>query len=750
METKERILIIEDSEDIITFLTESILHPNGYDTLVSRDGQDGLRRALEERPDLILLDLNLPRMTGMEILKVLQERGSDTPVILMTFYGSEEIAVEAFRLGVKNYIVKPFKSQEVIEAIEDALGEGRLRQAKERLTDELMRTNKQLEQRVRELTMVYEITQAMAKLMDLETLLSRMVEASVFLSKAEEGMLFLLDAETQELHLRAAKGVGEKYAQGLRLRADDSLIGKVVQTGEPLRVASAEHRLELKVKTGYLVNSLLYVPLKLRDEIRGVLGVSNRVSDRAFSSADQHRLNILADHAVIALENARLYQAEQRRAFQLAMTSHLSQRISSILELDALLSEVVELLKQSFGYYYAQVLLRHKRDQLVMREGTGEIGQSIKESLYQLPIDDQTIVGWSANHGETLCVNSVRREPRFRPHELLPATMAELAVPLRAGSEVIGVLDIHSDEEKAFDFDDEIILQMLGDQIAVAIQNAVSYQRMRKQAEVLNTLTQIPAATISAESVDEMLKKLMKGINGILPVEAGSLLLIDDATKELEFKIALHGRREKLAQFRLQLGQGIAGWVAQHGEPLLVDDVREDPRYYPQIAQAIGFEARSILCVPLKTKQRVIGVIEVINRLGRGADTRFTEDDLEILTALAAPIALALDSARLYEMAQRQITDAQRETLASMSQYVYEPLKAFATNTYALKAGIERGTITCADDTLDQLLTSMERRIAQMASLTQVLNTFASPDSTPQDWESLEQTLDKLKAKYGS
>lgn len=750
MQIKERILIIEDSEDIVTFLTESILHPNGYDTLVSRDGEDGLRRALEDRPDLILLDLNLPRMTGIEILKVLHKKGADTPVILMTFYGSEEIAVEAFRLGVKNYIVKPFKSQEVIDAVEDALAEGRLRQEKERLTEELMRTNKQLEHRVHELTLLYEITQAMAKLMDLETLLSRMVEASVFLSKADEGMLFLLDTETDELYLRAAKGVGEKYARGLRLRAEDSLIGKVVRTGEPLRVASAEDRLELKVKTGYLVNSLLYVPLKLRDEIRGVLGVSNRVSDRAFSSADQHRLSILADHAVIALENARLYEAEQRRAFQMAMTSHLSQRISSILDIEALLSEVVELLKQSFGYYYAQILLRHEPGQLVMREGTGEIGQIIKDSLYQVPIDDQTVVGWAANHGETLCVNSVQQEPRFQPHELLPATMAELAVPLRSGNELIGVLDILSDQEGAFDFDDETILQLLGDQIAVAVQNASSYQRLRRQAEVLNTLTHIPTATTSAESVDEIVKKLMEGINGILPVEAASLLVIDDATKELDFKITLHGRREKLAQFRLQLGQGIAGWVAQHGEPLLVDDVRDDPRYYPQIAQTIGFEARSILCVPLKTKQRVIGVIELINRLGRGADTRFTQDDLEILTALAAPIALALDSLRLQETPEGQITDAQREILASMSQYVYEPLKAFATNTYALKAGIETGTIACTDDTLGQLLTSMERRIAQMASFTQILNALCSPDSSPQDWATLEQTLERFRVKYDS
>lgn len=578
--TKERILIIEDSEEVVDFLRDSILGPSGYQTLVARDGQEGLRSALEDNPDLILVDLNLPRMTGMEILKVLQQRGSDIPAILMTFYGSEEIAVEAFRLGVKNYIVKPFKAEEVLAAVEGAFGEGRLRREKSVLTDELVSANKQLEQQVRELTTLYEITSAMATLMDLETLLSRLVEAAVFLTRADEGTLFLIDKETQELCLRAAKGVGEKYARGLRLRVQDTLIGKVVTTGEPLRVASPEDRLDLKVKTGYLVGSLLYVPLKLRDEITGVLGVSNRVTTRAFTSADQHRLNILADHAVIALENARLYEAEQRRAFQLAMTSHMSHRITSILDLDGLLSEVVELLKQDLGYYYAQVLLQDGSDFLTMRQGTGDAGQRIRKSAFRVQIDDDSIIGWAANHGETLCANDVHQEPRFHPHELLPETKAELAVPLRAGGAVVGVLDIHSNEKNSFDGDDEIILQMLGDQIAVAIQNARSYERLK--------------------STEGEMSQALRGI------------------------------------------------------------------------------------------------------------------------------------------------------LAPMAEYAYVPLKAFATNTYTLKAGVQRGTISCTDDTLTNLLSSMERRIEQMASLTELFNLAASPATSAEDWRNLEQRFEKVKGKHAS
>jgi two-component system NtrC family sensor kinase len=308
LETRERILLIEDSQDVVEYLRDTILKPAGFETVIANTGQEGLHLAVEEHPDLILLDLNLSHMTGMEVLRGLRDTVPAIPVTLLIFAGSEQIAVEALRLGVRNYVVKPLKSQEVLKAIEDGLRETRLRREKELLTAELMRANRQMERRVRELTMLYGITQAMTNLLDLETLLSRVVEAAVFLTNADEGMLFLIDEETGELYLRVAKGVGDKRASTVLLPARDSLIGQVVKTGEPLRIASSDPRLDLTVKTGYMVNSLLYVPLKLKAESKGVLAVSNRVSDRAFSRTDQSRLDLLADHTVIALENARLQE----------------------------------------------------------------------------------------------------------------------------------------------------------------------------------------------------------------------------------------------------------------------------------------------------------------------------------------------------------------------------------------------------------------------------------------------------------
>lgn len=308
---RERVLVIDDSADIRSFLQEMVLGPRGYIVTTATDGQSGFEAALAQKPDLILLDVNMPRMTGLEVLEALREHDFSAPVILMTFYGSENIAVQAFRLGVRDYVRKPFEVQEVLSAIDRALTESRLRQERERLMRELAATNQQLQRRVTELGTLYAIGQAVATVLDLEKLLNRVVEAAVYLTHADDGGLFLVDRESGELYLTAAQGFGKAQAQGMRLRVEDSLIGQVIKSGTPLQFSAEAGGIDLKVKTGYLVHSILYVPLRIKNQVIGALGVANRVRKYTFTQEDQFRLLALADYAAIAIENARLYEATQ-------------------------------------------------------------------------------------------------------------------------------------------------------------------------------------------------------------------------------------------------------------------------------------------------------------------------------------------------------------------------------------------------------------------------------------------------------
>jgi two-component system NtrC family sensor kinase len=147
----------------------------------------------------------------------------------------------------------------------------------------------------------------------LDAILARIVEAAVFLLQAEESSIMLRDRETNELYLRAQRGLGEKQARGFNLKIEDTLIGSVVQTGQPVRLArDSEGDERLKVVTGYLVNALLYVPLTLRGKVIGVLGVANATAHRAFNEHDQRLMEALADYATLAIEVARQHKELQR------------------------------------------------------------------------------------------------------------------------------------------------------------------------------------------------------------------------------------------------------------------------------------------------------------------------------------------------------------------------------------------------------------------------------------------------------
>jgi signal transduction histidine kinase/FixJ family two-component response regulator len=302
----ERVLIVEDSLDILSFLAEDVLPYHGYQVAAATTGQEGLDKLSSTDPDLLLLDLELPDMSGIDILKRVQEDETDIPIVLMTAYGSESIAVEAFRLGAKDYIIKPFTTEQVIEVLERTLIETRLRREKAELTDSLQR-------RVEQLTILSAVGKSVVSLMDIEELLSRIVEAGVYLTSAEEGFLLLVDRESDDLYLRAAKNLGNDQTQGFRLKVDDSLAGEVVRTGKPVRRGGKGTGRDFKVKTGYLVRSLLHMPLVLKGEVIGVLSVDNQLSAVEFSEEDQYLLSTLADYAAISIENSTLYEELRKK-----------------------------------------------------------------------------------------------------------------------------------------------------------------------------------------------------------------------------------------------------------------------------------------------------------------------------------------------------------------------------------------------------------------------------------------------------
>jgi HD-GYP domain-containing protein (c-di-GMP phosphodiesterase class II) len=166
-----------------------------------------------------------------------------------------------------------------------------------------------------------------------------------------------------------------------------------------------------------------------------------------------------------------------------------------------------------------------------------------------------------------------------------------------------------------------------------------------KKIAQLRTLVEVSALISSTLETKVVRQRAMEAATLLLGAEVGSLLLVDHERNELYFEVALGEKGETLKEIRLKMGEGIAGWVAEHGEPLLVEDVRTDPRFFSSADRKSAFVTRNMVCAPVRSRDRTLGVLQAINK----RDGAFTQDDLEGLVALAQQVAPAIENANLFE-----------------------------------------------------------------------------------------------------
>ncbi|MBI3266054.1 MAG: SpoIIE family protein phosphatase [Chlamydiae bacterium] len=173
-----------------------------------------------------------------------------------------------------------------------------------------------------------------------------------------------------------------------------------------------------------------------------------------------------------------------------------------------------------------------------------------------------------------------------------------------------------------------------------------SEKSLLQQIQKLYGVIEASTLVISELDINEVLRLVMEIAKKVVNAEASSLLVLDAKTGLLGYEVALGEKGEEVKQkFSLKLGQGIAGWVAEHGKPLLVEDAQKDERFFKGADQSTGFKTRSILCVPMKVHDKITGVIEVINPLkGKKA---FDEGDLKLLNAFSSLAAIAIENAKL-------------------------------------------------------------------------------------------------------
>ena len=309
---KAKILVIDD-EQIVHESCNRILTEEGYEVKSAFTGQEGFKKIKEETYDLVITDLKMPGISGMDALKKIKEDNPDSGIIMVTGYSTAETAVEAMKLGAFDYLPKPFTPDELISVVNKAIEKKKV----------LIET-KHLESAYRD------ATKAISSSLNLNEVLELIVKSVVNLLKVKGCGVNLLDSARKKLETRVAFGLSEDYLAKGPLDADksvtESIEGKTVFIKDIASDSRVQYPEEAK-KEGIV--SILSIPLKVEEKVIGVLRVYTGKT-RQFTNTEMDMVNKLAEQAGIAVVNARLYKdiKDDYESLKKELPPHLADKLS--------------------------------------------------------------------------------------------------------------------------------------------------------------------------------------------------------------------------------------------------------------------------------------------------------------------------------------------------------------------------------------------------------------------------------------
>jgi two-component system, NtrC family, sensor kinase len=343
----ERILIVESDPDISDLIGRQALQPMGYQLTLTGDAGAAIKSAVQNHPDLIVADLNLPGLSGKDLITALTSQGINAPLVVIAEKGQEQSVIQSFRLGAMDAILWPARDAEVVRVVERALQQTHETRTRIQLDRQLEAANQELQHKVHELTTILAIGKMVTSTTDLRRLFNHIVEGAMQVAETETSWLMIRDDATRAFLLTAHRNLPESWAKKIGQPLDDGISSLVAISGEIFSIHGSP--LE-KFKVAALGKSAAVVPIKVQSEVIGLLIVV-RKANREIDKVAQSLLEAVADYASISLVNARLFRVVEQNAEaakvnekqRLAMLESLRESIHeemqvSLYPLEALLS----------------------------------------------------------------------------------------------------------------------------------------------------------------------------------------------------------------------------------------------------------------------------------------------------------------------------------------------------------------------------------------------------------------------------
>ena len=697
------IYLLDDETDILSVVAQRGFNPQfvaGIDKLRVGEGFSG-RVAQSGQPLVVRNVSSDPRLTRM----VVREEG-------LRSLASVPIRFKGKVLGVLFAVThgyREFTDQDVdlLTAIGHQVG----------VAIENARLFEAERWRRQQATLLAEMATLTSGALDLDRVLHLTAEYAVDVFKVDYCLICLRPESGAALQCAIEKGFPPQVSaaiKGATFRPNDKTRQVVLENLQPLIIEDALTEPYVVPQDVALpqMQSVLIVPLEVGGRRLGFMLLGTQPSKQRHFTVDEGELAMaMANQAALAIDGARLFKAEQRRAEQFRAISEVGHRITSILEIDEVLAQIVSLIQDTFGYYHVAIGLI-EGDEVVYRVGAGNLWDdpNFQFEPARLKVGQEGTTGWVAGVGETLLVSDVSQEPQYvwmRGSE----TRSELTVPVKTKREIIGVLDIQSDQLNAFDDSDVLVLQSLANQASVAIENARLLAAERRRADELDAL-RANVADISAElKLSDLLRAILERAVDLMGVTFGELGLYNEATQEIHI-VASYNMVKDFSGTRMALGEGAMGRVAQTRQPLIIQDHHTWDGRSSKYAE---IDWRSTMVVPLIAAGRLVGTIGV----GHADPVRqFGPADQHLLDLFAQQAAIAVRNAQLYAQTRQMAVLEERQRLArdlhdSATQSLYG-VTMFAEAAARL---LKSGEIKAAIDHMGEVRETAQEALQEMRVL---------------------------------
>jgi class 3 adenylate cyclase/GAF domain-containing protein len=507
-----------------------------------------------------------------------------------------------------------------------------------------------LESKVTDIGILKELSDLCYVTFDPDELLYITLERGLKICHADIGSILILE-NLPEKHfvIKASMGQGEKLTIGDTVDFQQSLAKYAVINKAPFVVEDIEKdsRIGRINRTQYASKSFVCMPIKTTRDIIGVMTIARKQDPSVFTYQDVEALIPLVSNAAFAYENQRLLNeleyAHKKETSLARLVSTINSSIQDVELYQTLLKDTMRvvplcgsvlLLKDSGIPDRVMVVDFFSKNKPRLRRGQRfACKDSILEAIFTR--QDTTVL-------ESLDAEKMTGELELK---LLLSHGGGAAVihPLVNSGKMSGCfVFIHETGKDAVKYQD--LTHLVTNIFALAMEKSTLSSSARQRASELSTIKQIGSVLASSTfDIELVLSYTMDMIRVAMQVEAGSLLLIEDSV--LKVKTAFNVDMEKLADFSIQLGQGIAGHVAAKGESIIDNHVKKSTMFFSAIDKATGFVTRSVLCVPMISQGRVIGVIEVLNK----TKDNFVADDRQLLQSIASSVSIAIENSRLYK-----------------------------------------------------------------------------------------------------